>query len=75
MEYIKIIIQSNVKKQKCDELDPLYCEEEDIIVKALNMFEKSLVQKEFSIQEVVNTNEKQNACVANFLTNDDAKEN
>jgi len=75
MEYIKIIIQSNVKKQKCDELDPLYCEEEDIIVKALNMFEKSLVQKEFFIQEVVNTNEKQNACVANFLTNDDAKEN
>jgi len=38
MEYITILIQSNVKKQKCDELDPLYCEEEDILVKALNIF-------------------------------------
>jgi hypothetical protein len=38
MEYITIFIQSNVKKQKCDKLDPLYCEEEDILLKALNMF-------------------------------------
>ncbi len=45
MEYITIIIQSNVKKQKSDELEPLYCEEEDILVKALNIFEKSLGTK------------------------------
>jgi hypothetical protein len=45
MEYITIIVQSNVKKQKCDEIDPLYCEEENIFVKALNMFEESFGTK------------------------------
>ncbi len=69
MEYITIIIQSNVKKQKHDELEPLYCEEENILVKALNMFEETLGTRR--IQEVVNINEKQNVCVANLLTNDD----
>lgn len=45
MEYITIIVQSNVKKQKCDEIDPLYCEEKNMFVKALNMFEESFGKK------------------------------